>query len=183
MEIIFSLLTMLMGLLGSLLFIRAYFWSIAVSARDPSLSFIWKLTGWLVDPVGVVIRPRGAWDWPSIASALIVAAVYTALTHVVTGYPVALEGMLIMPVALLFRWAIDTLSWILIIYCVMSFVPSLRFHPMSALLCTMVDPFLRPLRRFIPMVKGFDLSPLVLFLLLGVALRFITPFSQGYFAL
>ena len=67
-----------------------------------------------------------------------------------------------------------------ILYCVLSFFAN-RYSGYSALLGTMVDPFLRPFRRLIPPIKGFDLSPILFFLLLNLALRFIVPASMGLY--
>lgn len=60
----------------------------------------------------------------------------------------------------------------------MSFT-SARNSGTMALMATMIDPFLRPFRRFIPRIGGFDLSPIVLFLLLNLVLRFVAPVSAG----
>ena len=49
---------------------------------------------------------------------------------------------------------------------------------------TLVDPFLRPFRRFLPLVAGrFDLSPVLLFLLLNVLMTVLAPISAGAIAL
>ena len=50
-----------------------------------------------------------------------------------------------------------------------------------ALLGTLLDPFLRPFRRLLPPIKGFDLSPILFFLLLNLALRFLVPASMGLY--
>ena len=53
--------------------------------------------------------------------------------------------------------------------------------PVYRLLGTLIDPFLRPIRRFMPRIGGFDLSPVVLFIVANLVLRFAAPLSSGAF--
>ena len=78
------------------------------------------------------------------------------------------------------RWLVNLLIWGTIIYCVMSFFAT-RWSGYMALLGTLLDPFLRPFRRLLPPIKGFDLSPILFFLLLNLALRFLVPASMGLY--
>ena len=178
MGFLLTVLAVVVGLLGSLLILRAYLWSLAISPRDPLVRFAWKLTDWLVNPVAYLVKPRGNWDLSSLAAALILAVAYTVFTREFTGLPATVAAFVAMPVALLVRWGVDLLIWGTIIYCIMSFT-SARNSGTMALMATMIDPFLRPFRRFIPRIGGFDLSPIVLFLLLTLVLRFVAPVSAG----
>ena len=53
MGFLLTVLAVVVGLLGSLLILRAYLWSLAISPRDPLVRFAWKLTDWLVNPVAI----------------------------------------------------------------------------------------------------------------------------------
>lgn len=46
----------------------------------------------------------------------------------------------------------------------------------TRLVCTMIDPILAPIRAMIPSAMGFDLSPLILILLLNMLTRLLTGF-------
>lgn len=183
MDILLSLFNIVTGILGSILLLRAYLWSLAISPRDPLVAFAWKLTDWLVNPIAYVVRPRGNWDWSSLAAALVVAVVEVVVMRELTGYPVTPEAYVLAPLAMVVRWGVDLLIWGLIIYCVMSFVSTARYSGNMALLATLIDPFLRPFRRVIPMVGRFDLSPIVLFVILNLLQRFLIPISMGTMAL
>lgn len=176
MDFLFGIFSLVTAILGSLLLLRAYLWSLAISPRDPLVRFAWKLTDWLVGPVTYLVKPVGNWDWSSLFTAVIVAVVQTLVMREVTGYPMTAAAMLATPAALLVRWAIDLLIWAVLIYAVMSFM---RPSAYLAMMGTIVDPFLRPFRRVIPRIGQFDLSPIVLFLLLNLALRFVLPMSEG----
>ena len=179
MNFLFWLVNLVASVLGCIILLRAYLWTLAISPRDPMVRFAWKLTDWLVNPVAYVVRARGNWDWASLASALIVALVVTIFAREVTGFPATGISFALAPFALVVKWAFDILTWCLIFYCVMSFFSN-PFSPYYALLSTLVDPFLRPLRRIIPTIGRIDLTPLVLFVILSALQGYvITPASAG----
>jgi YggT family protein len=68
--------------------------------------------------------------------------------------------------------AILQLFQILIIaYVVVSWIPSLRRHPVGIWVERTVDPGMRPLRRLIPQSGGLDFSPLLALILLQLVAR------------
>ena len=67
--------------------------------------------------------------------------------------------------------------WCTVIWVVLSWLQSAS--PVTRTLGYLVDPFLRPARRLIPMIKGFDLSPILVFILCQVILIIITPLARG----
>lgn len=179
MSFLFWLINLVASILGCVVLLRAYLWTLAISPRDPMVCFAWKLTDWLVNPVAFLFRPKGNWDWASLVSALLIAVVVTVIARETTGFPATGLSFALAPVALVLRWAVDLLTWGLIFYCVMSFVAN-PFSPYYALLATLVDPFLRPLRRIIPMVGRLDLTPIVLFIVLSALQGFVlAPASAG----
>lgn len=183
MSFLYDLWCFAVTLLGSVLLLRAYLWSFAISPRDPLVRLAWTMTDWLVTPVAYVVRPRGSWDWPSIASAVLVAVVQTLLTRELGIVAMTPLAMVLAPVAMVLCWGLDLLSWGILIYCVLSFFGP-RATGYTALLGTLCDPVLRPFRRiFNPLtvkLRGIDLSPIVVFLLLSIALRYLVPISRGY---
>lgn len=178
MSYMLSLFELAIGILGSLILLRAYLWTLAISPRDPLVRFVWKFTDWIVNPIGYVVRPRGNWDWTSLTTALLLALVDVLMLRELTGFPVTAAAFALAPFALVLRWVIDLMTWGLIIYCVMSFTSN-PMSPYWALINTLVDPFVRPIRRFIPTIGRFDLSPIVLFLILSFAERFVALASRG----
>lgn len=180
MGILFTLAAIVFGFFGSLLILRAYLWAQAISPRDPLVRFVWMFTDWLCNPMGYVVKPRGNWDWTTLAAALLTAVVYTLFLREAAGLPATLEGFILMPLALLVRWAVDLLIWGTIIYCFLSFTSG-NGSAIYRLLGTLIDPFLRPIQRIIPRIGGFDLSPVVLFIVANIILRFVGPLSSGSF--
>jgi YggT family protein len=62
-----------------------------------------------------------------------------------------------------FIWLLYSIySYMIIIYVLMSWLPSVRESYVGELLGKLVEPYLRPFRRFIPPIGGMlDISPIV----------------------
>ena len=59
--------------------------------------------------------------------------------------------------------------WLILISAIFSFFPQNAYHPLAQLTKQLSEPLLRPIRRFLPPVGGFDLSPMLAMLLLVLA--------------
>ena len=79
--------------------------------------------------------------------------------------PLALAGLAALD---LFRYSLYLLVFAVIVQVIFSWVNP--YAPMAPVLDAMTRPFLRPLRRLIPPVGGFDLTPLVLLVLVQIVL-------------
>ena len=179
MNFLFEIFGLATAILGSVLLLRAYLWTLAISPRDPMVAFAWKLTDWLVNPVAYLVKPRGNVEWSCLAAALIVAIIQVMVGREITGFPATALSFALAPFALMLRWAINLLIWGVIIYAIMSFFGN-RYIGYQSMLATLVDPFLRPFRRFIPLIGRFDITPIILFLILNLLLRWIVPMSMGF---
>jgi YggT family protein len=65
------------------------------------------------------------------------------------------------------------LQILIIAYVVISWIPSLRHHPLGIWVERTVDSWMRPLRRWLPQTGGLDFSPLVALILLGILERLV----------
>ena len=70
--------------------------------------------------------------------------------------------------------AVDLYTIVLIVRIVFSWLPPhTRANQFYVFVYAITDPVMRPVRRVIPPVSGFDLSPILLFLILRVARRLL----------
>jgi YggT family protein len=74
---------------------------------------------------------------------------------------------------ILIIYAIKALTWIVIIDCVLTFIPSIdRRNPIVMAIRSITEPIYRLVRKAIPTVRmgdvGFDLSPLIVILALNL---------------
>jgi YggT family protein len=130
--------------------------------RNPVTQAILALTNWLVLPLRRFLHPIGRVDMASIAA---VAAVQLGATLILfklrTG---ALLPFLPLVVAALRSLVLATLllyTVLIFVYALLSFIAQGVRSPVTALLASLCEPVLAPLRRVLPIVGGIDFSPLV----------------------
>lgn len=173
--LIFLLETLFFFLIGAAL-LRAWMNQMRVQMSGQPGRFAIAVTDWLVRPVRRLL-PRALSqsrvDWGSLVTAALLAQAYAGvslLLHSMAGaMPVnVLPVLLLLAVRMLLRVLLQGLMFLLLAYAVLSWV-----QPQSPLLATLdrlCAPLLRPLRRWIPLVGGVDLSVLVLLILLQIGL-------------
>lgn len=154
-------------ILAAVLLLR--FWMQAVKVRPPASigQFIYTVSDWLVKPLRRVVPGTGGYDWATLLGAFLVALVSTALTLWAMA---ALEPVTVVLLSLykLVQWALYGFMGLLIIEMIFSWVNP--HAPLAPLVSALTDPLMRPLRRVIPPIGSIDLSPLVAFILLRIAL-------------
>lgn len=165
-QIISLVLDVVAGLLGGACMLRLYMQYQRVPFGNPVGRFVFALTDWLVLPLRKVL-PRLRIDLASLLAAyLIVLAQYTVMWALI-----GRGGWGLVPAIAAFglvRMAIMGLIALLIFYAILSWVQS--ESPVIDVIDRLCAPLLRPFRRMIPLVGGFDLSPLALLVVLQIAL-------------
>lgn len=157
-------------LLGGIMLLR--FWMQAVRVRPPySLGhFMYQLTDWLVRPLRKLLPGRGGYDWASLVGTYLIALAAMAIElSMMMGLNI--QMLLVLSLVRVLQWAVYGFMGLLIIEVVFSWVNPQA--PLAPLVRALNEPLMRPLRRFIPPLGGIDLSPLVAFILLQIALRLI----------
>lgn len=156
------------GFFVLLLLARFHFQWLRVPFHNPAGQFVLAMTSWLVMPVRRVVPGLRGYDIPTLLLAWLVQAFSIALQRwIVGGEPSALP---ILTVALLdlVRYSIYILTFAVLVQAVMSWFNT--YSPFKPVLDALTRPFLRPFRRVIPPIGGFDLTPLVLLVLLQILL-------------
>ncbi len=174
-QIISLLLEVIAGLVGGACLLRLYMQYQRIPFGNPVGRFVFALTDWLVLPLRKVL-PRMRIDVASLLAAyLIMLAQYTILWALVGrggwGLVPAIAGFG------LGRMAIMGLIGLLIFYAILSWVQS--ESPVIDVINMLCAPMLRPFRRVIPLVGGFDLSPLALLVVLQIALILLAGLQEA----
>ena len=85
-SILWMLIQTLASLLASACLLRAYArWQGMSPFGNPLVGFAHALTQWLVRPLGMVLKPSGRLDWPSIVAALVLGLVTSLAFAVLLG--------------------------------------------------------------------------------------------------
>lgn len=82
-------------------------------------------------------------------------------------------------VLILLSKVVQYYTYALIIYILMSWVPSIQQSSFGQLLGRICEPYLEPFRKIIPPIGMIDISPIVAIFVLNIALRGIV--SLAYF--
>lgn len=164
-EIVKFLLDVATGLLGGACLLRLYMQYQRIPFGNPVGRFIFALTDWIVLPIRKILPGYRRWDFSSlIAAYLLEVAQFVILWLFVHG------GGGLIPILAAFglvRLVISGVIGLVIVYAILSWVQA--DSPIADVIDRLCAPLLRPFRRMIPLVGGFDLSPLALLLVLQVA--------------
>lgn len=166
----------------SLLLIRFYLQAMRIPFRHPLAHFVLTLTNWLVLPLRHVLRAVGRFDTTSILLAWLIAFLMQILIsfiypwHVVLTSPVSLAAFASAAMLELFKISLFLLLSAILCQSVMSWL--MPYNPLMPTLSQFTQPWLRPLRRFIPPIDGIDITPWIMSLLILTILGFLVPFAE-----
>lgn len=145
-----------------------------VPFRNPFAQFIVALTDFAVKPLRRVVPGFLGLDWACLVLAWLVEFMVVVSGYWLDGFPFGLAGGKVWPVMMglavvrLLSLTIYLIIGLTLIRAVLSWVGS--DTPLMPVVYTLTEPFLRPLRRVVPMVAQIDLTPLVLFILCQLVL-------------
>ena len=157
-----------------LLLARFHFQWLRVPFRNPIGTFIIALTDWIVRPARRIIPGVAGLDLATLLCAWLVQtfALWALFSLKSTDAAAAASGALpllaMLAVFDLLRYSLYILIFALLVQVVLSWLNP--YSPVAPIFNAMTRPFLAPIRRFVPPIANFDLSPLVLLVLLQVVL-------------
>ena len=130
--------------------------------RNPLSQAILALTSWLVHPLRRVLPPVGRLDTASVVALLAVQVVAAlVLFRLQAGVVPPLVPLMVAALRALVLSVLLLYTVLIFIYALLSFVAPGARSPATALLASLCEPLLMPLRRVLPIVGGLDFSPLV----------------------
>ena len=167
-SIVLMVVQTIASLLAGLCLLRAYMqWhGVRMGMGNAVAPWVMGLTDWMVLPLRRILPKVGRIDLGSVLAAFALMLVQGLIIAL-------LFGMGLNPVSLLLGALLDMLGlilsslfWLLVIGIVVSW---LRVDESTVYwIQSLVEPLLRPVRRFLPTVGGLDLSPMVVILLIKV---------------
>lgn len=168
MSALFQIITLLLdvaaGLLGGACLLRVYMQHQRVPFGNPVGRFVFALTDWIVLPLRKILPGYRRWDFASIIAAYLFELAQFGIIALIIG-----RGGAVVPLLALFglvRLVISGAVGLTIVYAILSWINA--DSPMVDVVDRLAAPLLRPFRRMIPLVGGFDLSPLALLVVLQV---------------
>jgi YggT family protein len=142
--------------------------------RNQVAHFILVVTNPIIMPLRRVLPPVGKIDTASILAIVLVAALTIGAITLISSHtlpdPIA---WIVATGTMLLRAFIVFFIGCIFVFALLSFVVQGGYSPVFALLGTVVEPVLKPFRRIIPPIAGWDLSTLWALLALGALLRLL----------
>ena len=134
--------------------------------RNPISQGILRLTSPLVIPVRRVVPPIGRLD---TATVLVSFALQYLTVFVILAIGGTMAG--IVPIAITAALDLVILScrlftFAIFIHIILSWIARGTYNPATAFIAMLVEPVLRPFRRYIPSLGGLDISPIFAIILL-----------------
>lgn len=177
MQAVFFLINAVVSFFCTLLLLRFMMQMARVSFAGQLGDFVVKLTNWAVKPLRRIVPGVAGVDWASLVAALwlqlMLSGLLISLSSVELGADALGTILMILMLAIrgLIRLAVYIMIGAIILQAVLSWVNP--YSPVAPTVNQLVRPILDPIRRFVPLIAGIDLSPLVAILLLQVVLMFV----------
>jgi YggT family protein len=151
-----------------LLLARFHFQWLRVPFRNPVGEFVLATTSWLVAPARRVVPGLAGLDLPTLLLAWLLQALgLWAQATMLGAEPGALTVAAIALVDVL-RYSLYILVFAVIVQALLSWINP--YTPLAPVFDALTRPFLRPLRRFVPLAGNIDLTPLILLVILYILL-------------
>ena len=160
--------TLLQVLLVMVFLLRVLLPLARADSRNQLSQAVIRVTNPLVLPLRRVLPPIGKVDTASIVALIIVQAAAIAMLWLLGAYPFIFTPLQF--ISAVFLALITTVLrfyiFALILYAILSWIAPGTYSPAAALLDSLCEPLLRPVRRVIPPLGGIDFS--ALFVIIGL---------------
>ncbi|MWL90659.1 MULTISPECIES: YggT family protein [unclassified Cupriavidus] len=178
-EIVLFLLDTVFTLFGMALLLRLWMQLTRLPSRNPVSQGVFQVTDWIVRPLRRILPGIGGIDWATVVSVYLTAVAFLVCRTLILGAdPVSfLPAILALALLTMLKWAISMVMWVTLLMAVLSWVNPQS--PLAGPIWHLTAPLLRPIQRVMPRLGGFDLSPLVLFVVAQILLMVIAGLSRG----
>jgi len=146
--------------------------------RNPLAQGILKLTSPVVIPVRRLVPSFGRLDTATVLIAFVLQCLALLLILLILGANAGFSVIAASALAKLVLLSINLFMFAIFIRIILSWVAPGQYNPAIAIITTLTEPLLRPVRRIIPAMGGFDISPIFVIIALGALTRLVMGFNQ-----
>ncbi len=135
---------------------------------NPICQFLVKVTNPPLKPLRRIIPGIAGFDIASVVLLLLLQMLKLFLIVTVAGASISIAALAVISIGELVELALNVFWVSILIQVILSWVGPGGHNPVSAILYYLNEPIMRPLRRILPPISGFDLSPILAFILIGL---------------
>jgi YggT family protein len=177
------LIDVVFGLFTYTLLLRFVMQVVRAPFRNQLGQAVIALTDWIVKPLRKLLPGFRGIDWASLFATYLFQILWLLAYYLVFGFGFSFFGAGLAYLLLAALIALVKASiWLLIVVVLMQAVLSWAAPdgPLAGLLNALTFPFLRPVRKFVPLIGGtLDLSPLIVIVLAQLVLMTLVPWLES----
>jgi YggT family protein len=170
---LFFLINVLFDLYMGALLLRVLLQVVRADFYNPLSQLVWKVTNPPVQPLRRFVPRYQNIDTATLLVLFVVALIYIALVSALFNASASVLAYLWFALLKCVVLAINLYTLSLFTQAILSWLGPGVNNPAANVLWSLNEPLLRPVRRFIPPIGGFDLSPLAIMLALQVLIRLV----------
>lgn len=146
--------------------------------RNPLAQGILKFTSPVIVPLRRIVPSFGRLDTATVLVAFVIQYVAILLILLILDARASFPDIAITSVVKLAMLSINLFMFAIFVRIVLSWISPGQHNPATAIIGTLTEPVLRPFRRLIPAIGGFDISPIFAIILLGALTRLLMGFNR-----
>jgi YggT family protein len=146
--------------------------------RNPLAQGILKLTSPLIVPLRRLVPSVGRLDTATVLVAFVVQYLALLLILLILGATASYSTIAVSALVKLILLSVNLFMFAILVRIVLSWVAPGQYNPAIAIITTLTEPILAPVRRVIPAMGGFDISPIFVIIGLGALSRVLVGFNQ-----
>lgn len=167
------------GLIALLFLLRLLLQWVGAPFHNPVCQAIYRYSNPILLPLRKLLRPWRRIDLAAGAMVLVTMLVKATALLLVWQRPLGGPAIVLLGLAELIGLLLTVYFWLVLIHVILSWVGNRPNHPAIDLVNRLVQPVLRPWRRLLPALGGFDLSPMLFILLLMLArILLVAPLQE-----
>jgi YggT family protein len=145
---------------------------------NPITQLIIQFTQFLVAPIRRFLPTKKGIEISTLMLMVVLDIIkFFFVGLIIMGLPKNIFGLFLLAAGDLLRLFLNVFFYAILVQAILSFFP-LSTTPLTQLLHKLTSPLLRPVRHYLPPIKGFDFSPLpVLIILQLLIILFVSPLS------
>lgn len=156
-----------------LLLLRFWLPWLRADFRNPIAQGILRFTSPIIVPLRRFLPSVNRLDTATILVAFVIQFLTLLLLVAIYGWSVGPLPVAITAVIELVILSLNLFFFAILIRVILSWVAPNNYNPVTALLNSLSEPILRPFRRLIPPIGGFDISPIFAIILLQAVVIFL----------
>ena len=146
--------------------------------RNPLAQGILKFTSPVVIPLRRIIPSFGRLDTATIVVAFVIQYVAILLILLIMGAAPNITIIATTAFVKLILLSLNLFMFAIFVRIILSWISPGQYNPATAIIGTLTEPLLRPVRKIIPAMGGFDISPIFVIIGIGALSRVVMGFNQ-----